>query len=211
MSFTYISSAEAAKALAAETGALALCADVGEEAAVRAAVEEATRKNGGVDVLVNNAGIASFRLFSDITAQEWHRTMAVNLDGAFYATQAVLPHMIHEKSGRIINISSIWGLTGSSCEVHYSASKAALIGMTRALAKELGPSGITVNCIAPGVIATDMNAALSEQDLRTLCDETPLGRLGTPEEIAACAVYLAGEGAGFITGQVISPNGGMVI
>lgn len=211
MSFTYISSAEAAKALAAETGALALCADAGEEVAVRAAVEEATRKNGGVDVLVNNAGISSFRLFSDITAQEWRRTMAVNLDGAFYATQAVLPHMIHVKSGRIINISSIWGLTGSSCEVHYSASKAALIGMTRALAKELGPSGITVNCIAPGVIATDMNAALSEQDLKALCDETPLGRLGTPEEIAACAVYLAGEGAGFITGQVISPNGGMVI
>ena len=137
--------------------------------------------------------------------------MGVNLDGVFYVTRAFLPAMIREKAGRIINISSIWGVCGASCEVHYSASKAAVAGMTKALAKEVGPSGIQVNCIAPGAVETDMNAALDEAALRSLREETPLGRLGTPREIAAAIAFLASEESDFITGQVLSPNGGLVI
>ena len=138
--------------------------------------------------------------------------MAVNLDGYFYYIRAILPSMIREKQGRIINITSIWGEVGASCEVHYSASKAAVIGMTKALAKELGPSGITVNCVSPGVIDTDMNRAhLTEDDLASLADETPLCRLGAPEEVADAVSFLAGEGGSFITGQVLSVNGGFVI
>jgi 3-oxoacyl-[acyl-carrier protein] reductase len=211
VSFTYHTSHAQAQALSEACGALALCADSGDPAAVLHAVREAERQIGGVDVLINNAGVSSFRLFTDLTDEEWRNTMAVNLDGAFYYTRAVLPHMIHRKAGRILNISSIWGITGASCEVHYSTSKAALIGLTRALAKELGPSGITVNCIAPGVIETDMNRALSPETVESLCDETPLGRLGTAEEIASAAVFLASDGAAFITGQVLSPNGGICI
>jgi 3-oxoacyl-[acyl-carrier protein] reductase len=211
VSFTYHTSEDLATALADETGALAIRADSASEAEANAAVEIATSRFGGVDILINNAGIAAFSLFTDITSEEWQRVMGVNLNGAFYFTKACVPHMIHEKWGRIINISSIWGITGSSCEVHYSTSKAALIGLTRALAKELGPSQITVNCIAPGVIDTDMNKCLTPQTLEALCEETPLGRLGTPEEIASLAVYLASDAAAFLTGQVISPNGGLVI
>ncbi len=211
VSFTYVKSQEVATQLAEETGSFAICADSSSEDAVRGAVDAAMKQWGGVDILINNAGIAASRLFSDITTAEWHKMMAVHLDGAFFYTQACLPHMIHEKWGRILNISSIWGMTGASCEVHYSTAKAGLIGMTRALAKELGPSQITVNCVAPGVIDTDMNAALSQEDVAVLCDETPLGRLGSPEEIASVALFLAGESASFMTGQVISPNGGLVI
>lgn len=211
VTFTYHKSREQAMSLAEETGALALQADSADEEAVKAAVAIAVARQGGVDILINNAGVAAFSLFTDITSDEWHRIMAVNLDGAFYFAKACVPHMIHEKWGRIINVSSIWGITGSSCEVHYSTSKAALIGFSRALAKELGPSGITVNCIAPGVIDTDMNKTLTQETLDALCEETPLGRLGTPEEIASVAVFLAGEGGAFLTGQVISPNGGIVI
>lgn len=211
VSFTYHTSEALAADLAAETGAFAIRADSASESEVVAAVAVATQRWGGVDILVNNAGIAAFSLFTDITAEEWHRVMGVNLDGAFYFTKACAPHMIHEKWGRVINISSIWGITGSSCEVHYSTSKAALHGLTRALAKELGPSNITVNCIAPGVIDTDMNKCLSPETIEALCEETPMGRLGTPKEVASLAVYLASEGAGFLTGQIISPNGGLVI
>ena len=211
VSFTYLHSEEQARALAEECGALAIRADNADSAAVTRAVAAAEQSWGGVDILINNAGISSFGVLGAISDEEWRRMMAVNVDGAFYYTKAVLPHMIHRKSGRIINISSIWGLTGASCEVHYSTSKAALIGFTRALARELGPSGITVNCIAPGAVDTDMNGPLPQEALDALCEETPLGRLGTPEEIAAVALFLAGEGASFITGQVISPNGGICI
>ena len=169
------------------------------------------RCGGRVDVLVNNAGVAQQKLFQDISDADWRRIMGVNLDGVFYVTRAFLPAMIREKAGRIINISSIWGVCGASCEVHYSASKAAVAGMTKALAKEVGPSGIQVNCIAPGAVETDMNAALDEAALRSLREETPLGRLGTPREIAAAIAFLASEESDFITGQVLSPNGGLVI
>lgn len=211
VTFTYRASQSAAEALAAETGAAAIRADSADPAEIAQAVARATAERGGVDVLINNAAVSTFRLFTDLTDGEWRHTMAVNLDAAFYYTRAVLPHMIHLKSGRILNVSSVWGLVGASCEVHYATSKAALIGMTKSLAKELGPSGITVNCIAPGVVDTDMNAALSAEDLAALRDEIPLGRLGTPQEIADLALYLASPAGAYLTGQVISPNGGMVI
>lgn len=211
VSFTYRNSQREAEALAEQTGATLIRANSASPEEIASAVVRASEKNGGIDVLVNNAGIASFALFSDITTEQWREMFSVNVEGAFHYTQAVLPHMIHEKAGRIINISSIWGLTGASCEVHYSAAKAALIGMTRALAKELGPSGITVNCVAPGVVDTDMNSALTREDFSALCDETPLGRIAQPEEIAECVYFLASSGAAFVTGQVLSPNGGICI
>lgn len=164
-----------------------------------------------IDVLINNAGISKNNLFTDISYEEWHEVMNVNLNSVFYVTKKALQYMIPEMNGKIINISSIWGIAGGSYEVHYSASKAAIIGMTKALAKELGPSNINVNCIAPGVIKTDMLNNIDEDTIDMLRDETPLMRLGTPEDIARCALFLASEGGDFITGQVISPNGGFVI
>ena len=164
-----------------------------------------------VDVLINNAGIAQISLFTDINDEEWERMLAVNLSGVFYTTRAVLPSMISQKSGRIINIGSMWGKCGASCEVHYSSTKAGIRGMTMALAKEVGPSGITVNCIEPGVIDTDMNAELSEDELRELADETPLCRIGKPLDVAHLAEFLASEKASFITGQIIGVDGGYAI
>ena len=137
--------------------------------------------------------------------------MGVNLDGTFYCIQAALPDLVHQQRGKIVNVSSMWGICGGSCEVHYSASKAAVIGLTKALAKELGPSNIQVNCVAPGVIDTEMNSALTEEIRKELCEETPLGRLGTPEEAAQAIFFLASSAADFITGQILSPNGGIVI
>lgn len=211
VAFLYRQADDAAAVVARETGACAIRADVGEESDVKRAIEEARASLGHIDVLVNNAAIAGFRLFTDITTEEWNRFVSVNLNGAFYCAREVLPEMIRRKSGKIINVSSMWGQVGASCEVHYSTVKAALIGMTKALAKEVGPSGITVNCIAPGVIDTDMNRALGEQTLADLAQETPLGRLGRPEDVAACALYLAQESGDFVTGQVIGVNGGFVI
>ncbi len=209
VAFLYASAHDAAAQLSDETGALALCADVTDARAVKDAVARVTAEFGTIDCLVNNAGIAQFRLFTDITEDEWTRMMDVHLGGTFRCTQAVLPDMIRQKYGRIINISSIWGLTGASCEVHYSTAKAGVIGLTRALAKELGPSGITVNCVAPGVIETEMNAALDEETRAVLCEETPLGCIGRVEDIADAVLYFAS--APFVTGQVLSPNGGIVI
>lgn len=209
--FTYKRSAQEAARLAEETGALAIVADSACEGEVIRAVAEAKAFLGRIDVLVNVAAISSFALFTDITSEEWNRIFAVNVNGAFYYTRAVLPDMIARKEGRIVNISSMWGTVGASCEVHYSATKAALDGMTKALAKEVAPSGITVNAVAPGVIATEMNAALSEEAIAALCEETPLGRLGTPREVAEVVLFLAGEGGAFITGQIIGVNGGFVI
>ena len=166
---------------------------------------------GHVDVLVCNAGIAQQKLFTDITPEEWQRMLDVNLSGAFHLCQLALPGMIHRKAGRILTVSSMWGQTGGSCEVHYSAAKAGLIGLTKALAKEEGPSGVTVNCVAPGVIDTDMMAAFTAEDKAALAEETPVGRLGSAAEVAALLVYLAGENAGYITGQVFGVNGGLVI
>ncbi|RDY24327.1 SDR family oxidoreductase [Romboutsia maritimum] len=164
-----------------------------------------------IDVLINNAGISKNKLFTDISDDDWKEMMDINLNSVFFCTQKSLQYMIEQKSGKIINISSIWGVVGGSCEVHYSTSKAAIIGMTKALSKELGPSNIQVNCIAPGVIQTDMLNNIDEDILESLREETPLMRLGNPNDIAHCALYLASSNSDFITGQVISPNGGMVI
>lgn len=164
-----------------------------------------------VDVLVNNAGISSQKLFTDIKDDEWKKTIGVNLNGVFYCCKNVLPQMINRKSGVIINISSMWGEVGASCEVHYSASKAGVIGLTKALAKEVAPSGVRVNCIAPGVIMTDMMEDFDGETINELKAETPLGRLGTPEDIAAAALFLASDNASFITGQTLGVNGGFII
>ena len=166
---------------------------------------------GEVDILVNNAGISEIKLFTDVTDEDFEKMMNVNFKSAFCLSQMVLPYMINKKNGRIINISSIWGICGASCEVLYSASKAALIGMTKALAKELAPSGITVNAVAPGVIKTDMMKCFSEEEIKDIEYDIPMGRMGTPEEIAETVFFLASENASYITGQVISPNGGYVV
>lgn len=185
--------------------------DITDADAVDYMVNEICHTMGYITALVNNAGIAQQKLFTDLSVDEWQRMMAVHVDGAFYACRAVLPDMIRAHSGCIINISSMWGQTGGSCEVHYSTAKAALIGLTKALAKEVGPAGIRVNCVAPGVIQTDMLAELSRETLNDLEEETPLCRLGKPEDVAAAVSFLVSEGAGFITGQVLAPNGGIVI
>lgn len=194
-------------------GREAICvrADVTSSDQVDQMVRTVRKTFGQIDVLVNNAGISQQKLFTDISDQEWRDMFAVHVDGTFYCCKSVLPDMIFRKSGKIINISSVWGIAGASCEVHYSAAKAAVIGLTKSLAKEVGPSGITVNCVAPGVIATDMNAEFNECTIRQLQDETPLGRIGTAKEIAETIGFLASDNADFITGQIISPNGGFVI
>lgn len=188
-------------------------ADVTNREEVNAMVEYAVKEFGGIDVVVNNAGISQVGLFTDIEEEEWKRVIDVNLTGVFNVTQSALKQgMLSKKDGAIINISSIWGITGGSCEVAYSASKAGVIGFTKGLAKELAPSNITVNTIAPGAIATDMiTKEFSEKDIEIIKNETPMGRLGTPEEIAKLVLYLASDDARYITGQVISPNGGSVI
>lgn len=168
-------------------------------------------KFGRIDVLVNNAGISQQKMINDITESDWDNMFSVNVKGVFNCTKAVLDTMIHNKSGRIINISSMWGITGASCEVHYSASKAAIIGYTKALAKELGPSKITVNCVAPGLIDTEMNSSFSKETIDEIVDETPLMRIGTGKDVAESVAFLASDDAEFITGQVLSVNGGLVI
>lgn len=185
--------------------------DVADGNGVREMIASVSRELGPIAVLVNNAGFAQQKLFTDLSDEEWHRMMAVHVDGAFYTSRAVLPDMIRRHGGVIVNVSSMWGQTGGSCEVHYSTAKAALIGMTKALAKEVGPSGIRVNCVAPGVIKTAMLANLDEETLAELADEAPLCRLGTPEDVAAAVSFLISDNAGFITGQVLAPNGGIVI
>ena len=211
VAFIYNRSEDAARALANETGALAVKADVANSYEVQNAVSLVREKYPQIDVLVNNAGISQIKLFADITDKDWGRMLDVNLTGAFNCTKAVVGDMISRKNGCIINISSMWGEVGASCEVHYSAAKAGMIGMTKALAKEMGLSGIRVNCITPGVIATEMNAELDEDTIELLKEETPLGRIGTPEDIANTALFLASDAASFITGQVIGVNGGFVI
>ena len=200
----YEHSKEKAEALARELGATAIRADVSDPLDVSRMFDEI----GNINVLVCNAGISRVGLINDVTPQEWHRIFGVNTDGVYNCVKCALPHMIHEKAGAIITISSVWGVHGASCEAAYSASKAAVIGFTKALAKELGPSGIRVNCIAPGVIETDMMACFSDKDKEELAEDTPLGRLGTPEDVAELASFLASEKSSFITGQIIGVDGG---
>ena len=186
-------------------------ADVSRREEVNAMVAAVKEKWGAVSLLVNNAGVAGQALFQDVTDELWHRYFSVNVDGAFHAIQAVLPPMLREHEGCIINVSSMWGLRGASCEVTYSCTKAALIAMSRSLALELAPTNIRVNCIAPGVIKTDMLDALPAEVLPQLAEETPLRRLGTPEDIAHLAVFLASDKSSFITGQVITADGGFIV
>lgn len=186
-------------------------ADVSSSAEVSRMFSQIESEFGGADVLVNNAGIAQTKLFTDITDEDWSRMLSVNLSSVFYCCRAALPYMIRQKRGRIVNISSMWGQVGGSCEVHYSAAKAGVIGLTKALAMEEGPSGITVNCVAPGVIQTDMTSGYSEQDMQALRDETPTGTLGNPEDVARAVLFLAREQSSFITGQVLGVNGGFVV
>ena len=216
VAINYCRSAQAAQALAAELcaqggQALVVPGDVAVRSQVVQMVETVRKELGDPDLLINNAGISQQALFTDLTEEDWDRMFAVHVKGAFHCCQEVLPAMIRRHSGQIINISSMWGQVGGSCEVHYSAAKAALIGFTKALAKEVGPSQVRVNCVAPGVIATEMNGHLSPADLEALREETPLETIGTPEDVASLLVFLASDQARFITGQVIAPNGGIVI
>ena len=209
--FLYRQNEEAAQEVALCTGATPIQADVRDAAAVRGAFKRIESECGGVDVLVNNAAVSSFSLLQDVSEEEWQRVMDTNCGGTYRCCKAAIPQMLRREGGVILNISSMWGQVGASMEAHYSASKAAIIGLTKALAKELGPSGIRCNCIAPGVIDTEMNASLDADTLACLAGETPLGRIGRPEEIASLALYLASDDASFITGQIIGSNGGFVI
>ena len=211
VAFIYHSNHERANALALETGAIAIAADVSDATAATAATQQAIECLGGIDVLVNNAGISQIKLFSDITDEDWRKMIDTNLSGAFYTSREASRAMVAQHFGRIINIGSMWGKVGASCEVHYSASKAGLRGLTMALAKELGPSHITVNCIEPGVIDTEMNAALDEATRKELADSTPLCRIGKAEEVAAVVCFLASKEASFVTGQIIGVDGGFAI
>lgn len=186
-------------------------ADVSDSKQVNAMFDEIEKSFGGVDVLVNNAGIAQQALFTDITDEMWQRMIGVNLTGAFNCCRRALPYMINNKYGAIVNIASMWGEVGASMEVHYSAAKAGLIGLTKALAKEVGLSGITVNAVSPGVVLTDMMSTFSDEDKKSLADDTPMGTLGKAEDIASAVSYVVSDKARFITGQVISVNGGFVI
>ena len=186
-------------------------ADLTDEHSVKEMCAKILREYGVPDVIVNNAGIAQYIQIQDISGQDWDRMMDSNVKGQFLVIRELIPAMIERRQGSIVNISSIWGLVGGSCETHYSASKGAIIAFTKALAKELGPSGIRVNCVAPGCVRTDMTECLGEETLKGIADETPLGRIGMPEEIANAVYFLAGNEASFITGQVLSVNGGAVI
>lgn len=191
--------------------AMSVCADVSSPSDIERMAEKVLSEFSGVDVLVNNAGISRTGLVTDVTVDEWNIISDTMIRGTFLCTQKILPSMIAKKSGSIINISSIWGICGASCEVAYSTAKAAVIGFTKALSKEVGPSGIRVNCIAPGVIDTDMNRCHSEDVMRELAEETPLGRIGTPEDIANLISFLASAEAAFITGQIITADGGLTV
>ncbi len=183
--------------------------DISKREDCKKIVEYVINKYKKIDVLINNAGISTYNLFTDITDEEWNRTINTNLNSVFYMSQETVKYMIKQKEGSIINISSIWGIVGASCEVAYSVSKAGIDGMTKALAKELGPSNIRVNSIAPGLIDTDMNNDLTKEELDNIINETPLCKIGKPEDIAKCIKWLVEDE--FTTGQVISINGGWSI
>ena len=208
--FTYHRSELEADELRQETGAFPVRCDVKHSDSVKIAVDKAISEMGSIDVLICNAAIADFNLITEITESRWDEIISTNLSGVFYAIRHVLPSMISRKSGCVITVSSMWGEVGASCEVAYSASKAGVIGLTKALAKEVGPSGIRVNCVSPGMIDTDMNRDVDDSAVAEIADDTPLGRVGQAEEVAAVMKYLASDEASFITGQVIPVNGGLI-
>ena len=211
VAFLYHDRTDEAQALSAETGAVGYACDLSDAEQVKAAAAWAKQTLGGVDVLVNNAGIAQIKMLPDITDGDFRRMIDINLSAAFYLARELSPDMVRSRYGRIINVGSMWGKVGASCEVHYSAAKAGLRGMTMALAKELGPSGITVNCVEPGVIETDMNASLDDATRAELCEATPLCRMGRPEDVAAAIRFLASDEAAFITGQILGVDGGFAV
>lgn len=208
--FIYKSSVVQAEKLSAQTRSIAIKGDVTSFDDMKYAAD-IIHRYGKLDILINNAGIAQIKMFQDISEQDWDDMFNVNIKSMYISVKTFMSDMIEKKCGRIINISSIWGETGGSCEVHYSASKAAVIGFTKALAKELGPSGITVNCISPGVIETDMNKNIDDEEMEILKEETPLCRLGSVKDVANTVLFAASDEAGFITGSVIGVNGGLVI
>ena len=205
VAFLYEKNHAAAQAVAEQTGAQAICCDVTDSEAVRRAVASLPP----VDILVNNAGIAHYGLISQVSEAEFSRLFSVNVGGIYRCVNAVLPAMLHRQGGCILNVASMWGQVGASCEAIYSATKGAVIALTKALAQELGPSGIRVNCVSPGVILTDMVANVSQQTLDSLAEENLVGRNGSPEDVAEALVYLAN--AAFVTGQVLPVNGGLVL
>ncbi len=211
VTFLYRNNKTAADALAAQTGAVSLQADVSDAAQVNAAVQKAAQAMGGLDGLVVCAGVAQIKVLNDVTDEDWRKMIDTDLSGAFYAVRASIPELLKNHAGRIICVGSMWGKVGASCEAPYAAAKAGLRGFVMSMAKELGPSGITVNIVEPGVIDTEMNAALDDETRRALCEETPLGRIGLPAEVAELIGFLASDKAGFITGQAIGIDGGFAI
>lgn len=191
--------------------AITVRADVSDPEQVRAMVDNVLDIFCQLDILICNAGVAWTGLLCDMTDRDWENLRGTDLDGVLYCCRAVYRHMVGRKAGRILTVSSMWGRSGASCEAAYSAAKAGVIGLTKALAQELGPSGITVNCVAPGVITTEMNAHLSAHELQALAEETPVGRLGTPEDVAKALLFLASDQSGFITGQVLGVDGGFLL
>ena len=208
--FTYKQSKRAADALSKETGAISMKLDVTNKSADEA-VKRIIREYGSVDVLINNAGISHQCLLMDTRDEDYQRVMDTNVYGTFNMMRAVLPSMVERRSGVIINISSVWGQTGGACETVYSASKAAVIGLTRATAKEVASAGIRVNCIAPGLIDTEMNSELTEESVAELIREIPLGRIGRPDDVVNAALFLSSDNASYITGEVLSVNGGWIL
>ncbi len=211
VAFLYRQNREAAEKIAAESGVTAICCDVSDPVAVKQAVSTAREALGKIDALINNAGVSHIGLSRDICDADWRHVLDTNLSGAMYLAREVQGDMIAAGAGRILNIGSMWGKTGASCEVAYSASKAGLRGLTMALAKELGPSHITVNCIEPGLIDTEMNKALDAQTRAALIEETPLCRIGTPADVLAAARFFLSDEAGFITGQCLGVDGGFAV
>lgn len=211
VAFIYANNDGAAADVAAKYSAHAVKASLEDADMAGRAIAEATELLGGCDILVNNAGIAQSRLITDITIEDFNRMINTDLTSAFFCSRAVISEFLKSHSGVIINISSMWGEVGASMEVHYSAAKAGVIGMTKAMAKELAPSGIRVNCVSPGMIDTDMNACYDSDTIAAVIEEIPLGRIGKPEDVANAVFFLASEEAGFITGQILGVNGGMII
>jgi 3-oxoacyl-[acyl-carrier protein] reductase len=209
--FTYLRSEIEADAVRQETGAYPVRCDVRHSDSVKIAVDKAVSLLGHIDVLVCNAAVADYNLITDIDESRWGEIIDTNLNGVFYCIKQVLPAMISRKSGCIITLGSMWGQVGASCEVAYSAAKAGVIGLTKALAKEVGPSGIRVNCVSPGMIDTDMNSSVDPEAVAAIEDETPLCRTGKPAEVASVIRYLASDDASFVTGQVVGVNGGLIV